>query len=119
MNGRVDDDRRALLPITIRANLKTEPTSVEAWIDTAFMGTSYSPQISSKILNAAVGTNQNDIPLTRSDLGSYYRVMNTSVEQLSDFNLFAKKKLAENPAASLDSLFDAWWEQITTKIEQP
>ena len=60
---------------------------------------------------SAIGTNQNDTPLTRSDLGSYYRVMNTSVEQLSDFNLFAKRKLAENPAASLDSLFDAWWEQ--------
>ena len=38
MNGRVDDDRRALRPITIRASLKTEPTSVEAWIDTAFDG---------------------------------------------------------------------------------
>ena len=38
MNGRVDDDRRALLPITIRASLKTEPTSVETWIDTTCDG---------------------------------------------------------------------------------
>lgn len=37
--------------------------------------------------------------------------MSTSVEQLSDFNRFAIEKLAENPAASLDSLFDEWWEQ--------
>ena len=37
--------------------------------------------------------------------------MSTSVEQLNDFNQFAKEKLQVTPAASLDTLFDAWWEQ--------
>lgn len=38
MIGSVDGDNRALLAVKIQANLKLRPTSVEAWIDTAFDG---------------------------------------------------------------------------------
>ena len=38
MNGVVDEFGRALLTLSIRANQDTEPTNIQAWIDTAFNG---------------------------------------------------------------------------------
>lgn len=44
MNGRVDEFRRALLPISLRATAGDNPTTVEAWIDTGFTGDLVLPQ---------------------------------------------------------------------------
>ena len=44
MNGRVDDDLRALLDVNVRRSPSTEPTSVLLWIDTAFNGHLVFPQ---------------------------------------------------------------------------
>lgn len=38
MNGRIDEFGRALVKLTIRASLEAEPTTIEAWVDTAFNG---------------------------------------------------------------------------------
>lgn len=38
MNGVVDEFGRALITLGIRANSETEPTAIQAWIDTAFNG---------------------------------------------------------------------------------
>lgn len=38
MNGTVDEFGRALVTLTIRADLDAEPTEIQAWIDTAFNG---------------------------------------------------------------------------------
>ncbi len=38
MNGRVDDDGRALIPIAIRSGPTDVWTTFEAWIDTGFTG---------------------------------------------------------------------------------
>lgn len=38
MNGLVDDRNRALIPIRVASSLKSEPSEILAWIDTAFDG---------------------------------------------------------------------------------
>ena len=38
MNGTVDASNRALVEVEVRASLQGDPTSVTAWIDTAFEG---------------------------------------------------------------------------------
>ena len=38
MNGTVDEFGRALVTLTIRADQDSEPTNIQAWIDTAFNG---------------------------------------------------------------------------------
>ncbi len=38
MNGHVDEDKRALLPVSVRSRANGDPASVETWIDTAFDG---------------------------------------------------------------------------------
>lgn len=38
MIGSVDDNNRALLPVEVRAKFRNEPTTIEAWVDTAFDG---------------------------------------------------------------------------------
>ncbi len=38
MIGRVDDNKRALLPVQVRAKFAKQSFSVDAWIDTAFDG---------------------------------------------------------------------------------
>ena len=38
MNGHVDESRRALINVAIRAKLDGDATSLDAWIDTAFDG---------------------------------------------------------------------------------
>ncbi len=38
MNGSVDDNCRALLPVEVRAKSGEAPSMIEAWVDTAFDG---------------------------------------------------------------------------------
>ena len=38
MIGNVDENNRALLRVDIRARFRIEPTSIDAWVDTAFDG---------------------------------------------------------------------------------
>lgn len=38
MTGNVDENKRALLQVDVRARFKDEPTTISAWVDTAFDG---------------------------------------------------------------------------------
>ncbi len=38
MNGKVDENNRALLPVDVRAYLRSESFGLEVWVDTAFDG---------------------------------------------------------------------------------
>jgi len=38
MNGIVDEQRRAMLPVRVRSTLTGDPVETEAWVDTAFDG---------------------------------------------------------------------------------
>lgn len=38
MNGHLDVNNRAMLPIAVRPKLKDDATTIEAWVDTAFDG---------------------------------------------------------------------------------
>jgi len=50
VNGTVDGFDRALMTLAIRANRDSEPTSIQAWIDTAFNGELVMPR---RIVEAA------------------------------------------------------------------
>lgn len=44
MIGHVDDQLRALVPISVAANASDEPTEILAWVDTAFNGSLVIPR---------------------------------------------------------------------------
>ncbi len=50
MNGTIDSDGRALVKVSVRPSSQTPWTLIEAWIDTAFLGTLMLPEVAASAL---------------------------------------------------------------------
>ena len=61
MTGRVDDDGRALLRVSVAATANGPRTDIEAWVDTAFTGGLTMPRAVAAGLGLAAGVSGNAI----------------------------------------------------------